>query len=157
MTERLLTNTIKKLCNTWNVYKMKSLVRRENPLTQKFIAKSLNRLQDRAFVTTKNKIIRHDIQLKNAKNWIKKKQYSPSFADACSSTQGSCRFLYEIHYLVINGDKLHCDPYETYVSLNDCKKEWSIYYKKCGENNLKTWFWKWKKKFQQRLQWKKKS
>lgn len=127
----------KKVRTVSNVSKVKSLVTRENPPTQKSIAKSLD-----TSVATINKIINQDLQLKKAK----KHNVHQLLPRHVAQRKTFCRILYENH---LAGDKwkyiVTLD--EAWVYLNDCNKKRSIYYRKRGEKNVQTWFRQCKESF----------
>ena len=68
---------LKKVRTVSNHFKVKTMIT-GNPLFLKSVAKSLN-----TSITTINKIINQDLQLKKVKNT----KFSPAFVKACSSTQ----------------------------------------------------------------------
>lgn len=103
----------KKVRTVSNISKVRSLVTRENPPTQKSIANSLN-----TSVATVNKIINQDLQLKKAK----KHNVHRLLPRHVAQRKTCCRILYE-NYLAGDKWKYVVTLDEAWVYLNDCNKK----------------------------------
>ena len=132
----------KKLPNSYpkrkrNAAKVRSLILKENPATQRTVAKSL-----KCSVSTVNKIINVDLNLKKAKKCNVHRLLPKHVVDR----RTRCRKLYENH---LSGDKwknvVTID--ESWVYLSDCNRKRSIYYRERGEKSLTTWFHECKETF----------
>lgn len=131
-----LPNTYpKKKRTTANVVKVRSLILKENPATQRSVAKSI-----KCALSTVNKIINSDLSLKKAKKFNVHRLLPKHIADR----KTRCRKLYENH---LSGEKwknvVTID--ESWVYLSDCDKKRAVYYRKRGEKMSKHGFTKAKK------------
>lgn len=112
------------------IAKVRCLMLKENPPSQRTVAKSL-----KCSVSTVNKMINVDLNLKKAK----KRNVHRLLPKHIAERRTRCRILYEKH-LSKEKWKTIVTIDESWVYLNDCNKKRAIYYHKRGEKNLSTWF-----------------
>lgn len=110
------------------IAKVRCLMLKENPPSQRTVAKSL-----KCSVSTVNKMINVDLNLKKAK----KRNVHRLSLKYIAERRTRCRILYEKHLSKEKWKKIVTID-ESWVYLNDCNKKRVIYYHKRGEKNLST-------------------